>query len=173
MRKQTKSIFFLVQFFLIAATCYAQVTLNANGPGSTYELINSVLAPGYNAVEDPDASHTVFGRHIAEVFDATLNKNVFEFYSHVTPDDDPQTGSPDRQRVEIKTYNQSPANLIGTTGETVTYKWYFRVPTGYQPSTTFTHLHQIKPVDGDDGDPLFTLTPRKGTPNKMELKKPL
>jgi hypothetical protein len=169
MRKQTKPIFLLVHLFLLFATSYAQVTLNANGPGGTYELINSVLAPGYNAVEDPDASHTAFGRHIAEVFDATLNKNVFEFYSHITPDDDPQTGSPDRQRVEIKTYNQSPANLIGTTGETVTYKWYFRVPTGYQPSTTFTHLHQIKPVDGDDGDPLFTLTPRKGTPNKMEL----
>jgi hypothetical protein len=30
-------------------------------------------------------------------------------------------------------------------------------------------LHQIKPVGGDDGNPIFTLTPRKGTPNKMEL----
>ncbi len=32
----------------------AQIILNADGPGNTYELINSVLAPGYNAVEDPE-----------------------------------------------------------------------------------------------------------------------
>jgi hypothetical protein len=157
-------------FIAISNQVAAQaVTLNANGPGNTYELINSILAPGYDAVEAPDAAHGVFGRHITEVFDAGLNKNVFEFFMHLSPDDDPSTGSPDRQRVEIKTYNQSPANLKTVAGETVTYKWRFKVPVGFQPSTTFTHLHQVKPVDGDDGDPLFTLTARKGTPNKMEL----
>jgi hypothetical protein len=162
------NIFLACLFFYAAGK--AQVTLNADGPGNTYELINSILAPGYNAVEAPDAAHSVFGRHIAEVFDATLNKNVFEFYSHVTPDNEPNNPAlTDRQRVEIKTYDQSPANLIGTVGETVTYKWRFKIPVGYQPSATFSHLHQIKPVDGDDGDPLFTLTARKGTPNKLEL----
>ena len=30
-------------------------------------------------------------------------------------------------------------------------------------------MHQIKAVDGDDSSPLFTLTPRLGTPNKLEL----
>jgi hypothetical protein len=160
---------FIAGLFFCAATVKAQVVLNADGPGNTYELINSVLAPGYNAVEAPDAAHSAFGRHIAEVFDATLNKNVFEFYSHVTPDNDPSTTATDRQRVEIKTYDQSPANLKGTLGETITYKWRFRIPLGYQPSSTFSHLHQVKPVNGDDGDPLFTLTARKGTPNKLEL----
>jgi Secretion system C-terminal sorting domain len=161
------ALFILPFFYNAAAT--AQVVLNANGPGDTYELINSVLAPGYNAVESPDISHPAFGRHIAEVFDIELNKHVFEFYSHVTPDNDPSTTSTDRQRVEIKTYDQSPANLIGIPGETVTYKWRFRIPVGYQPSATFSHLHQIKPVNGDDDDPLFTLTARKGSPNKLEL----
>ncbi|MGB3005703.1 MAG: T9SS type A sorting domain-containing protein [Chitinophagaceae bacterium] len=144
------------------------VMLNADGPGNTYELINSVLAPGYDVVENPECVHPAFGRHITEVFDAVLNTNVFEFYSHVTEDND-RCINFDRQRIEIKTYDQSPANLIGTLGESITYKWRFKMPTGFQPSSNFTHIHQIKPVNGDDGDPLFTLTARKGTPNKLEL----
>jgi hypothetical protein len=147
----------------------AQVVLNADGPGNTYELINSVLAPGYDVIESAECIHGAFGRHIAEVFDADLNQNVFEFYIHVTPDNDRCTASTDRQRVEIKTYDQSPANLKGTTGETVTYKWRFKIPTGFKPSSSFTHIHQIKPVDGDDDNPLFTITLRKGSPNKLEV----
>ncbi len=144
------------------------VVLNADGPGNTYELINNVLAPGYNAVENPECAHPAFGRHIAEVWDAELNSYVFEFYMHVTPDND-RCINFDRQRVEIKTYESSPANLKGTIGETITYKWKFRLAPGFQPSSSFTHIHQIKPVNGDDGNPLFTLTARKGNPNKLEL----
>ena len=144
------------------------VTVHADGPGNTYELINSVLAPGYNVVEHPECVHASFGRHIAEVFDTDLNTNVFEFYSHVAEDND-RCISFDRQRIEIKTYDQSPANLIGTLGETITYKWRFRMAAGFKPSSSFTHIHQIKPVNGDDGNPLFTLTARKGSPNKLEL----
>jgi hypothetical protein len=163
-------------FFLFTITnSYSQVVLNANGPGNTYELISSVLAPGNGtgAVETPDevpdGSHQAFGRHIAEVMDADLNKNVFEFYSHSALDNDVATLSSDRQRVEIKTYAASPDNLKGTLGENIIYKWMFKLPVGFQPSTNFTHVHQIKAVDGDDSSPLFTLTPRKGTPNKLEL----
>lgn len=144
------------------------VVLKADGPGNTYELINSKLAPGFDAVEHPECVHPSFGRHIAEVFDAVLNTNVFEFYSHVAEDND-RCINFDRQRIEIKTYDQSPANLIGTLGETITYKWKFRMAPGFKPSSSFTHIHQIKPVNGDDGTPLFTLTARKGTPNKLEL----
>ncbi len=169
MKQLYKVIVVLYCLFCYVLVSNAQVTLNADGPGNTYELINSVLAPGYQSVEAPDVAHSGFGRHIAEVFDATLNKNVFEFYSHLTTDDDPSTSAIDRQRVEIKTYDQSPANLIGTVGESITYKWRFKIPVGFQPSATFTHLHQIKPVGGDDNDPIFTITARKGTPNKLEL----
>jgi hypothetical protein len=59
--------------------------------------------------------------------------------------------------------------LKGTLGETITYKWKFKIPTGFQPSSNFTHIHQIKPVGGDDGNPMFTITLRKGTPNKLEV----
>ncbi|MEP7237026.1 MAG: T9SS type A sorting domain-containing protein [Ferruginibacter sp.] len=153
---------------MIAEAGAQAVTLNANGPGNTYELINSVLAPGYDVVENPECVHPAFGRHIAEVFDTDLNTYVFEFYSHVAEDND-RCINFDRERVEIKTYDQSPANLIGTLNETITYKWKFRLAAGFQPSSSFTHIHQIKPVGGDDGTPLFTLTPRKGSPNKLEL----
>jgi hypothetical protein len=147
---------------------YSQTVLEADGPGNTYELITSVLAPGGDAIENPECVHPQFGRHIAEVWDSVLNQYVFEFYSHVTPDND-RCIAFDRQRIEIKTYESSPDNLKGVVGETVTYKWKFKIAVGYKPSSSFTHLHQIKPVGGDDGNPLFTLTPRKGSPNKMEL----
>lgn len=170
MVKQFLSVRIIFVFiFLLSIPAFAQVVLNANGTTETYALINSVLAPGYNVVEAPDNDHSPSVKHIAQVFDTDLNKQVFEFYSHLAIDKDPSTTSLDRQRIEIKTYDQSPANLKGTLGETVHYKWRFKVPVGYQPSNTFSHLHQVKPVDGDDGDPLFTLTARKGTPNKMEL----
>lgn len=174
-------IFVICSVVITAITnfCNAQVTLNADGPGNTYELINSAFAPNGNVIESPDqtpnGSHTAFGRHISEVFDENLNKYVFEFYSHVDTgatsvlDNDISTGKTDRQRVEIKTYASSPDNLKGTLGETITYKWRFKVPVGFQPSANFTHLHQIKAVDGDDDSPIFTLTARKGTPNKMQL----
>jgi hypothetical protein len=147
---------------------HPQVVLEADGPGNTYELINSVLAPGNDAVENPECIHPEFGRHIAEVWDPVLNQYVFEFYIHVTPDND-RCINTDRQRIEIKTYEPSPDDRKGVVGETVTYKWKFKIAVGYKPSFSFTHIHQIKPVGGDDGNPIFTLTPRKGSPDKMEL----
>jgi hypothetical protein len=152
---------------------YSQVVLNANGPGNTYERVTSIFAPGngVSAVEAPDLFHPwASGRHIAEVFDTELNQFVFEFYSHALLDNEPVDPTlTDRQRVEIKTYAASPNNLKGTLGENIIYKWRFKLPVGFQPSANFTHIHQIKAVDGDDSNPIFTLTPRLGTPNKLEL----
>ncbi len=158
-------------YFALLATgfpfiCHSQVVLKADGPGNTYELINSVLSPGNEAVENPECIHGAFGRHIAEVWDDDLKENVFEFYSHVSPDND-RCEKLDRQRVEIKTYEPSPDNLKGTLGETVTYNWKFKLPKGFQPSTNFTHLHQIKAVGGSQDLPLFTLTARKGKINQL------
>lgn len=158
----------MILVLISACRLHAQTVLEADGPGNTYELISSVFAPGGDAVENPECVHPQFGRHIAEVWDSTLNQYVFEFYSHATPDND-RCINFDRQRIEIKTYESSPDYLKGVVGETVTYKWKFRIPVGYKPSSSFTHIHQIKAVGGDDGDPIFTLTPRKGSINKMEL----
>lgn len=160
--------FLLSALALIGTGVSAQTVLQADGPGNTYELINSVLAPGYEAVESAECAHPAFGRHIAEVWDNDLQKYVFEFYIHVNEDND-RCINFDRQRVEIKTYEPSPAKLKGVSGETVVYKWAFKIPSGFKPSSNFTHIHQVKAVGGDDDDPLFVLTARKGSPNKLEL----
>ena len=154
---------------------FSQVTLDANGPGNTYELITNVFAPGngFGAVEAPDLFHPWAAggnKHIVEVYDNDLLRYVFEFYSHALLDNEPVDPTlTDRQRTEIKTYAPSPDNLKGTIGENIIYKWSFKLPIGFQPSSNFTHIHQIKAVDGDDSSPIFTLTPRLGTPNKLEL----
>lgn len=153
---------------LVPVWSNAQTILKADGEGDTYELITSVLSPGYDAVESPDCAHEEFGRHIAEVWDYDLKENVFEFYSHVTPDND-RCEKTDRQRIEIKSYGHSPDNLKGTIGETVTYKWKFRIPNGFQPSTSFTHLHQIKAVGGAEGLPIFTLSAKKWKENQFNV----
>ncbi len=163
---------FLILFFLLSSNIRmsAQTTLNADGPGNTYELITSVLAPGQNPIETPDCSHPGFGRHIEEVWDADLGKYVFLFHIHVSPDDD-RCINFDRQRNEIKTYNQSPNNLKGVIGETVVYKWKFKLGAGFEPSSNFTHLHQIKAVGGTESSmPQITFTARSGNPQNLELR---
>src|SRR5581483_8354476 len=145
----------------------AQVTLSADGPGNTYELINSKL--GGSAEEDPDCSHPEFGRHITEDFDSVLGKNVFIFHIHATNDND-RCVNFDRQRNEIKTYGPSPDYVKGFYGDTCNYRWKFKLDAGFQPSPNFCHIHQIKTGDGsDDGSPLITITPRSASPERIEI----
>ncbi len=149
---------------------HAQAVLKADGPGDTYELIKSVLAPGQNPIEVPDCSHPDFGRHIDEIMDTTLNEYVFKFFIHVVPDDD-RCINQDRQRNEIKVYNESPDSLKGFEGDVMEYSWRFKLDQDFQPSTSFTHIHQLKAVGGNESSmPVITLTPRKASPDKLELR---
>jgi len=170
MNKILSLILFIGTFSIQSLT--AQVTLDADGPAgvATYPLITSVLAPGQNPIEVPDCGHGGFGDHIDEIFDADLNTNVFRFYIHVNDDDD-RCINFDRQRNEIKSYSQSPDNLLGVEGEIVEYKWKFKLDANFQSSSSFTHLHQLKAVGGSESSmPLITLTARKATPDKMQLR---
>lgn len=89
---------------------------------------------------------------------------------HVTPDND-RCINFDRQRNEIKSYDKSPDNLKAIRGEIVEYKWRFKIDTAFQSSSSFTHLHQLKAVGGsEDGMPLITLTARKGSPDKLQIR---
>ncbi|MEN8703423.1 MAG: T9SS type A sorting domain-containing protein [Polaribacter sp.] len=156
--------------FLITLNTKAQVVLSADGEGNTYELINSVMAPNYNVVEVPDCVHTSFGRHIDEIFDTDLNKNVFRFFAHASEDND-RCKTFDRQRTEIKSYDKSPDNLLGLEGERVIYQWKMKISADFQVSPNFTHLHQIKSVGGNFAStPMFTLTARKSNPDRLELR---
>jgi len=144
--------------------------LSADGPGDTYELITSILAPNQNPIEAPDCNHEGFGRHIDEVFDVQLDANVFRFYIHTEPDND-RCINFDRQRNEIKSYDRSPDDLLGTENEKVVYKWKFKLAEGFQSSPNFTHLHQLKSVGGSLASmPMYTLTTRKGNPDRLELR---
>jgi len=146
----------------------AQVVLSADGVTDTYSLINSVLAPGGTAVEVPDCGHEDFGPHIDQVMDADLGVYVFRFHIHVDEDND-RCKNYDRQRNEIKTYDKSPDNLLATDGEIVEYRWKFKLDAGFQTSSSFTHLHQVKAVGGsEEGMPLITLTAR--STNKLQVR---
>ncbi|MDV7186313.1 heparin lyase I family protein [Lutibacter sp. TH_r2] len=148
----------------------SEIKLESDGAGNTYELINSVFAPNYNVIEAPDCNHEEFGRHIDEVFDTELNKNVFRFFIHKTPDND-RCINFDRQRNEIKTYDKSPDELLGVENEKVKYSWKFKLPSDFQSSSNFTHIHQLKAVGGsEESMPLITFTTRKGSPDQLELR---
>ncbi|WP_204263069.1 heparin lyase I family protein [Spongiivirga citrea] len=89
---------------------------------------------------------------------------------HTEPDND-RCRNFDRQRNEIKTYDQSPDDRLGTQNEKVVYKWKFKLPAGFQSSPDFTHIHQLKSVGGDlAAMPMYTFTLRKGSPDRLELR---
>src|SRR5262245_137349 len=158
-----------IMCFFCAALCSinssAQVTVTADGPGNTYELLES---KGFG-LETPDCGHPV--RHVREIFDSALGKNVFAFDSHRDLDNDRCTNF-DRQRMEVKTA-PGDANqdiLQHAFGETAFYRWKFKLPSGFQASSNFTHIFQIKAQAGSDaGAPLVTITPRAGNPDIVQL----
>jgi len=165
-----KSVYLFLLLFSFYSGLIAQVVLNADGTTDTYELINSVLAPGYNVVEVPDCGHVEFGPHIDQVMDNELDQYVFRFHIHKNEDSD-RCINYDRQRVEIKTYDKSPDNLKAIEVERVEYKWKFKLASDFAASSSFTHIHQLKAVGGsEESMPLITLTARKGSPDKLELR---
>jgi len=149
----------MFRFVLLAALAIAgaqaQTRLVANGQGDTYTLINSVLGGGATS-ENPDCSHTSFGKHIFQGNDGQLNRQVFFFHSHVNQDND-RCQTFDRQRNEVR---PDQGGLTAGNGDTVSFSWIFKLDAGFQPSTAFTHIHQLKAQGGDDSMPLITFTPR-------------
>jgi hypothetical protein len=142
----------------------AQVTLSATGSGTAYDLIDS---KGFGN-ENPDCRHTSFGPHVTQAFDSDLNKYAFVFHSHIVADDD-RCGSDDRVRMEIKGGSGSPADMQHTQGQTAYYRWKFKLDANFVPGSRFCHIFQIKAIEGDAGAPLITITPRAGSPEKMQI----
>ncbi len=138
-------------------------TLTADGPGDTYDLIQSTFNPGNRSLsyEIPDTFHNPPVAHITEVFDNEINKYVFKFDMHLEQDGEIVSNSQDRQRNEIKVHAPSPEKLKAKQGDTLTYEWKFKLDSLFQPSGGFTHFVQFKAVGGQSGPPLLTLSPRK------------
>lgn len=84
------AVFFGVFIWIISTNVFGDTitVLKADGKGDTYELINTILAPGYNAIESPDCAHPEFGQHIEEDFDTELEAYVFIFSIHKEKDND-------------------------------------------------------------------------------------
>jgi hypothetical protein len=150
-----------------APALVAQVILTSDNQQDAYTRIQSKLA---SAPETPDCSHPAFGPHITQVIDPDLQKYAFDFNIHVTPDND-RCVAFDRQRLEIKTEGNSstPDYVKGFLGDSVTFRWQVKLAPGFQPSSSFTHIHQIKAYDGDASAPIITITPRRGSPNTLQL----
>lgn len=142
----------------------AQTWLRADGTSDTYTLINNIF--GLGAVEAPDCSHKV--KHITMTNDGKLNRPVFLFHIHVNKDND-NCSKFDRQRNEIKTSNDAPDKLKGSRRETVYLSWNFKLDAAFQPSQSFTHIHQLKDVGGESGTPIITLSPRKGKTDELQV----
>jgi len=180
-----KAIFFLMIMAVTFQLNAQRVTLNAVRPtdttfrsGEAYAVINAALAGhNRNVAEVPDCMHPEIFEHIRMVYDDVLGKYVFEFLICVDSivDGDVQPDSwqipyrncsirfHDRQRNEIKTDANSPRFLRGYHGDTVRYSWRFWLPPDFhQPTNAFTHIYQVKPVGGDDSQPIFSLTVRQG-----------
>lgn len=142
--------------FILVPSTYASTTLSASALTDAYSNIRDKLG---STIEAPDCAHPEFGPHITQEDDAVLGKPVFVFHAHVRPDNDRCLKS-DRQRNEIKVDAQSPAAQRAVQGDRMTYRWRFRLDSGFQSSPDFSHLHQVKPVGGDDDMPLVTLIAR-------------
>jgi hypothetical protein len=158
----------LVGLLFGTATVPAQTIATADGKTPAYTIIQNALGA---APETPDCSHPGFGPHITQTTDSTLGIPVFVFNMHVTPDND-RCVNFDRQRLEIKADTTSPKDLQGLAGDTMTYQWLFRLPSGFQASSHFTHIHQIKGGEepAASGAPIITLSVYSGgDPNEVRL----
>jgi hypothetical protein len=136
-----------------------------------YSGINTYMRRfGFDYTEHPNCTGG-FGGHIDGVHgtvdpDAALAKEVFRFDIHIDPvidGDRCSSSTVDRQRNEMKsiTNNTTWAKVQGNWDEWQIVEWKFRLPAGFQPTSNFTHIHQLKAQDGPFNDaPVITITPR-------------
>jgi hypothetical protein len=139
--------------------------------GKLYSDINTYMRSfGFDYTEHPNCNGG-FGGHIDGVhgavdFDSYLNRDVFRFDIHIDPvidGDRCSSGTVDRQRNEMKsiTNNTTWAKVQGNWDEWQILEWKFKLPRGFQPTSNFCHIHQLKAQDGpNNGSPVITITPR-------------
>lgn len=142
--------------------------------GKSYDEINtSIKSFGFDYSEHANCSGGYGGHadgvHCSVVQDADLDKYVFRFDIHIDPvidGDRCSAGTVDRQRNEMKsaTNNTTWAKVQGNWDEWQVLEWKFKLPKGFQPTSSFCHIHQLKAQDGPNhGSPLITITPRAGS----------
>lgn len=147
------------EYLIISKT---RLTSRGDLASNTYDHIESILGKG--AIEAPDLYGSVNHHGVAHIVEAqdTQVGNYFEFHIHRDQDKDrDKTANSDRQRNEIKVYDQSDDALKGVLGTTFEYRWKFKVGDDLAVTSHFTHLFQLKAVsDSNDpiSQPLLTIT---------------
>ena len=173
-----------VTFVLTQEKGYALMTSMNPGAaqaGMDYSQLNVFMSPfGFDYTENPQCTgiggHND-GVHLAVEQDNVLNQYVFRFDIHITPviDGDRCGDNVDRQRNEMKsaTNNTTWAKVQGNWDEWQRLEWKFKLPVGFQPTSSFCHIHQIKGQDGPNiSSPVITITPRansNGSNKRMQI----
>lgn len=124
----------------------------------------------FEYTEHPNASDKdhVDGSHVDVVYDEALKMPVFKLSVHKneTVIDGDRGSLVDRQRNEMKsrTSGNGYPEVNANYGEWQRLEWKFKIPKGFQPSTSFTHIHQLKAANGsDNGSPLITISLRSNS----------
>ena len=144
----------------------SEVTLKADGENhgdTAYELIQEAF--GKRAIEAPDLYRKDHRDviHIHENTDDIVGHH-FVFLAH--RDLDKNKGvTADRQRNEIKAYDKSSEELKGYLGDTLQYRWKFKVTKNMELSRNFSHFFQLKAknksqdnANGNDDHPVITIS---------------
>ncbi|MEL7162206.1 MAG: hypothetical protein AAFN92_15730, partial [Bacteroidota bacterium] len=163
-------LFLALSLSLFTLTLSAQALLTATDTtGGAYATIS---AAGFG-IEGPDDSssacrgdgpgnHQAFGEHVTQTYDATLNRGVFVFHSHIDEDND-RCVVFDRARMELKggPAGRTDQELEHDFGDTSHYRWQFRLAEDFVGSNRFNHLFQNKAAGGNDSSfPVLTITAR-------------
>lgn len=117
-----------------------------------WRQIDSYMRPnGWEYTEHPsnnDQDHPN-GEHLAVVWDSSLQSYVFKFSIHANTEiiDGDRGTRKDRQRNEVKSNNHL---INGNYDEWQIQEWKMKIPTGFQNTSSFTHLYQLKGIEGPD-----------------------
>ena len=112
--------------------------------------------------------------HIEVVEDKGLGQWVFKFNVHASGDangnilvlDGDRGKIDDRMRNEMKSRTgNGKYHMNGNWEEWQRLEWKFKIPKGFRPTKGFTHIHQLKAQEGNNGSPLITITLRADDAN--------
>lgn len=132
------------------------------------EIHKYMRTKGWDYSEHPNSSEDDHfnGIHCEVVYDSSISQHVFKFTNHANAEvlDGDRGKLEDRQRNEMKSQTSSAwYKLNGNWDEWQKLEWKFRIPKGYQPSTSFCHIHQLKAQEGNNSYPVITITLRSNS----------
>ncbi|MDR2914288.1 MAG: hypothetical protein LBV74_05595 [Tannerella sp.] len=149
--------------YVLQAEMQGCESLTGKGYTDIHEYMRSL---GWDYSEHPNSSDKDHkdGVHCEVVYDKILKQYVFKFTNHVNPGvlDGDRGKMEDRQRNEMKSQTTAAwYKMNGNWDERQILEWKFFIPKGFQPSSNFCHIHQLKAQEGgNNGSPLITITPR-------------